>query len=447
MDSARRLVLAALGLVGVALATVATLRAGEPNQSPWRVLGLTGLMWLGFAVSCVLVQRVPPRTAVPLVLAGGIALQALAASVPPRTTDDFYRYAWDGRVQAAGIDPYRYPPTAPELAGLRDGWLFPAGVPLLNHPTEPTIYPPAAQAYFRTVDELAPAGARHKPWQVAAAVLAVATTAALAAFLWRRGGDPRRAVLWAWCPTVILEAGNNGHVDVLAALLVTAGLGTLAATDGRGREAPAVAGAVLGGALLGAATAVKLLPALVLAALTPRRYLPALASAAGVVCLLYLPHLLAVGTDVVGFLPGYLAEQGYNGSGRFALLRLVLPRPLAPYAAAVVLAAVAATVWRRPDPIRPWRGPLLLTGTAFLVLTPSYPWYALLLVALVALDGRWEWLAVAAGGYVAYFAGPLGITHVTMQAIGYGLALAVVATPLLRQLVDGYRRSASVRRS
>lgn len=36
----------------------------------------------------------------------------------------------------------------------------------------------------------------------------------------RTGGDPRLAVLWAWCPTVVLEAGNNAHVDVLGAVLV-----------------------------------------------------------------------------------------------------------------------------------------------------------------------------------------------------------------------------------
>jgi len=411
------------GLIALAGLTAATLRAGEPNAAPLETFALTGLLWAAFAISCALLLRNPPiRAGVPLIVAGGIVLQAVAISAPPRTTDDFYRYAWDGRVQAAGVDPYRYPPTAPELSGLRDEWLFPGGVPRLNHPGEPTIYPPGAQAYFLTVDELSPAGSRHKPWQAAAALLAVATTVLLVAILRASGGDSRLAVLWAWCPTVVLETGNNGHVDVLAALLVVAGLGML---SGAGRRArwPYVAG----GALLGAASAVKLLPGLVLAGLPPRRFGPALASAAAVFGTLYLPHVLAVGPDVLGFLPGYLTQEGYGGSGRFALVRLLVPQTLAPYAAAAVLAVVVSASWRRVDSARPWNGPLLVTGAAFLLLTPSYPWYALLLVALVALDGRWEWLAVAAAGYVAYFAGPLGVTHVTMQVIGYGLALGIVA--------------------
>src|SRR5262245_33419584 len=39
---------------------------------------------------------------------------------PPYLSDDIYRYIWDGRVQSAGINPYRYVPSAPELAHLRD---------------------------------------------------------------------------------------------------------------------------------------------------------------------------------------------------------------------------------------------------------------------------------------------------------------------------------------
>ena len=58
---------------------------------------------------------------------GAAALVTSTIAVPPRSTDDYFRYAWDGRVQAAGIDPYSYPPTDPALSRLRDDWLFPPG--------------------------------------------------------------------------------------------------------------------------------------------------------------------------------------------------------------------------------------------------------------------------------------------------------------------------------
>ena len=56
-----------------------------------------------------------------------------------------------------------------------------------------------------------------------------------------------------------------------------------------------------------------------------------------------------------------------------------------------------------------------MTAGALAVTTPHYQWYSLLLVMLVALDGRPEWLAFAAGGY--YAAEPdLGRYHPSVAA-------------------------------
>ena len=92
----------------------------HPDRVTARVgaVPLTLALWAAFAAGAWLVRRLPRRWAVPLIVAGGIAVQLAALSAPPRGSDDLYRYIWDGRVQAAGIDPYRYPPAAPQLAGL-----------------------------------------------------------------------------------------------------------------------------------------------------------------------------------------------------------------------------------------------------------------------------------------------------------------------------------------
>ncbi|MYS41893.1 hypothetical protein GTY23_11735, partial [Streptomyces sp. SID5998] len=142
-----------------------------------------------------------------LVLAGAAAVAAAALAAPPRTSTDMYRYAWDGRVQSAGISPYAHPPAAPQLARLRDGWLFPSGAACtgwgltrtsdglctrINRPTVPTIYPPVAEGWFAAVHLLSPPGSRHKPLQTGGAVLAFGTTVALLA-VGRRRGDPHRA--------------------------------------------------------------------------------------------------------------------------------------------------------------------------------------------------------------------------------------------------------------
>ncbi|MFJ8623258.1 glycosyltransferase 87 family protein [Kitasatospora sp. NPDC093550] len=421
-----------LALAALVTALVLTVTGNGALPLPgWYLLDLAL-----FAAAVLLLRRVPGAQVVPLVLAGGVAVAAVGLLAPPRTSDDAYRYVWDGRVQAAGISPYARTPEDPALARLRDPGLFPVGdgctgwdehrtaagdCTRINRPAVHTIYPPVAQAWFLAVH---PFGGGVRGVQAGGAVLAVATTGLLLGV----GRQKWRAALWGWFPGVTVWAVNDAHVDTLGALLTVAGLGCAV----RGR-------AVRGGLLLGGAIAAKLLPALALpgalsglAARRPTRQdVLLLGCALGAFALSYLPYVAASGTSVLGYLPGYLREEGYEQGhiDRFGLLRLVLPDRLLPWAAALVLAAVVVRVLYRGDRHRPWAGALLVTGTALLLVAPSYPWYGLLVVALVALDGRWEWLAVPAAAQALYLTGGQ-----PAQQVSYGAALGVVLlVPPLRR--------------
>ncbi len=409
-------VAAAVAGVGLVALTAVTLAAGTRDHHPGLVFFLVVLDWAAFAGSVRLIQQVPVDLALRLVVGVGVALQAVAAAWPPRTSDDVYRYAWDGRVGNHGIDPYRYPPNAVQLTDLRVPWLFPPGhAPLINRPDAPTIYPPVAQLWFRLVDVLSPDRWGIRGYQIAAASIAVGGTLLLIRVLRSLDRDPRLAALWAWCPLVVLESGNNAHIDGVAAVLTLAALALLA----RRRS-------VVGGLVLGAAIGVKLVPALVLPAVLRRRPVATTASALVVVALSYLPHLLAVGGSVIGYLPSYLNQEGFDSGDRFALLRLTMPEHWAPYAALVVAGLTAVLVMTRSDPTRPWVGASTVIGVAFLVTTPAYPWYTLLLAALCIPAERPEWLAVCAAGYLPYLAGWTGWSGGLLQQIGYGAALLTV---------------------
>ena len=412
---------ASLLFVLLVVAVVATLHLRPPKDAQWWTLVAIGGLFGLYVGGSALVLRCSRRFGTGLAVAGGLVLQGFAVSVPPRMTDDFLRYAWDGRVQAAGIDPYRYPPGAPQLARLRDAWLFPDGVtPRLNHPDDRTIYPPVSQAWFWLVHMVSGGEGRQVPLQVGAALLAVMTSVAVVMVLRRTGGDPRLVVWWAWCPTVVLEAGNNAHIDVLASMLTVCALGALAMRRWVG-----------GGVLLGLAVAAKLLPALVAVAVPPRRSLRVGLAAAAAVVAVYIPHVAVLGSDVTGFLGGYVSEESRD---RFRVLRAVLPDDVATVAAVAVLAATALLVWRRADrleaadaPPRPWDGAAVMVGVSFVVLTPSYSWYALLLVPLVALGARPAWLWVVAAGYPVYFSGVLTTGYGGTRVIAYGGAAVLVA--------------------
>ncbi|WP_369776918.1 glycosyltransferase 87 family protein [Streptomyces sp. R33] len=431
----------------------------DPAGLSWRYAAC----WALFTVALLALRRVPAGLVGPLVLAGAVAVTATGLVAAPRTSTDSYRYAWDGRVQSAGISPYDHAPQDPALARLRDPWLFPTGaaactgpdrarIPAggdtgdaggsphctrINRPAVHTIYPPVAEAYFLTVDRLSPEDARHKPLQIGAGVLSLGVTGALLLILRRRGTDPRQAAYWAWCPAVPIEAVNNAHVDVLGVLLAVAGLGLVAA--------PRLGRRVGGGLVLGAAVATKLMPAIVLpgALSGVRRVRDAVAvllPAAAVTALAYLPYVLLSRGSVLGYLGGYVEEEGYedaSAGSRYALLRLVLPDSWALPVLIAAMAGVCGYVLWRGDPRRPWSGALLVTGWAFALLTPGYSWYALLLVALVALDGRWEWLGIAVAGPAVYVTGQAFGSREAVSATAYGLAvlLVLVVTAVRRRAI------------
>jgi hypothetical protein len=412
------------------------------NPAHIRPLPLIAAAWIAFLSAAWLLRKVPLRAAVPLILLGGIAVQLAAVSAPPQNSDDLYRYIWDGRVQAQGIDPYEYVPAARQLTGLRDELLWhpgaywcvkpayvakhpaaelAAGCTAINRPTVPTIYPPVAEAYFLGVHYLPGSDDSTTPIQAAAALAAVLTTVLLLFGLRGLGRDVRMAALWAWCPTVALEAGNSAHVDVVAVGITAAALLVLA-------TARTTRKTILGGVLLGLAIATKVTPVLTVPAVLRRRWITVLAAAGSAFVLVYLPHVIAVGSKVIGFLPGYLKEEGYASGTRFAIIGLLVGGRAAIATAVLVLAVAALAVLRYSDPDQPWRGAVVITAAALAVTTPPFQWYALLLVMLVALDGRPEWLAFAAGGYYAAEPnmGRLTVPYRYHDAFAYGVPVLIV---------------------
>nr|WP_239062127.1 glycosyltransferase 87 family protein [Streptomyces sp. SID13031] len=424
--------------VGVSAGVIAAEAAGWwPNLALLAACGVVG--GVGWAVT----RRPAGRHAVLTVVAIAAVCQVPGLLSAPITSTDAYRYVWDGRVQLSGSSPYSHVPLADELAQLRDPVLFPGLSPTdrsgvtgpprvphdpaavaalsaddprtkINRPRVPTIYPPVAQAYFAAVALLTPWSAGTLGLQVAAAALAVALTALLALELKRRNRDPRWALLWGWSPIVALEAGSAAHVDVLAALIIIAA--AVLAT----RRRP-----ILAGILLGAAAATKLLPLLLLPAFTAlkQRDLRTPVVAIGTFIASYLPHLLAAGTLVIGFLPGYLTQEGFDdGSSRSAILALLLPPEARQLAAGLLAVTLAVLALHRHG-----REPIAVTccwlyGAALLITTPTYPWYGLPLIALAVLAGRFEWLVVPVAAYLAY----ASFGHDQRQGLIYAAALVIV---------------------
>jgi hypothetical protein len=348
-----------------------------------------GAVWVAAAV--IVVRGGGGRRTFALILATAILLRIGALAAPVFLSDDIYRYIWDGRVQAAGINPYRYVPTDAHLEPLRDPTIFP-NVNRNNY--APTIYPPVAQMFFFLATRFGES----------VLVMKLALVAIEAVGIWallqvlRGVGAPREKILfYAWHPLPVWEIAGSGHVDAVMVAFVALAL----AAAVRCRRA-------WSGAALAAATLVKFFPL----ALVPALWRPTgsnrgdwrwLSAFSAVIIAAYLPYI-AVGSRVLGFLSGYVAEEKLaSGSGFWIVevLRNAVSLPTEAYLAlaGVILGGLAIAALRRPPgPSPSWRWAMILGVATTLLASPHYPWYFVWLVALLCVAPWWPawWLTLAA---------------------------------------------------
>jgi len=395
-----------------------------------------GVYWLALgggtavlAAGLRLVPRMQGGRVLLLVLVGGALFRAVLVPTDPVLSDDVWHYLWDGRLAAAGVNPYAYPPSDPALTALRDDEVFPR----LARPEAPTVYPPLSQVVFATTWRT---GLRTpQGFKIVAVAADVGVAVLLAVALRQAGRDPRLVVAYAWHPLPILAFGHSGHGDSLVVLALVAA----AMAWQRGRLWPT-------GALMGVAAGVKLIPLLLLPAFVRPRDggwswrwalgVPAVALA--VLALAYVPYL-DVGERVLGYVTGgYLEREGYETGRRFLLARVLGldGRVLVAFVAPAVVGLVLRS--RRPAAARAaW-----ILGAA-LVLTTPYPWYAAPLVALAVLGAAgwaWGWFALALEvAYVSLFFGPPGIR--LAEWIRFPAALAITVAALLSWRLSVARRA------
>jgi alpha-1,6-mannosyltransferase len=348
-----------------------------------------GAVW---AVAAALVLRGrSQRPALALILGTALLLRLIALAAPVFLSDDINRYIWDGRVQAAGINPYRYIPTDPELAALRDPLIFPN---INRNNYAPTIYPPVAQMLFLMASRF---GETALPVKLVFVTIEAVGIVALLFILRAAGRPPEHILLYAWHPLPVWEIAGSGHVD--AAVVTLVALALAAAVSGR---------RVWSSAALAAATLVKFLPL----GLAPALWRPAKsnlgdwrwpAAFIAVIVAAYLPYI-GVGSRALGFLPGYVAEENLGSGGGFWLLgiaRHAIAIPLAAYLGLAVSALTGLAIGalrRRPEPRSTLDWAMALGTASLFFASPHYSWYFVWLVALLTVAPWWPawWLTLAA---------------------------------------------------
>jgi hypothetical protein len=174
----------------------------------------------------------------------GLLFRCLIVFSPPILEVDIYRYLWDGYVTVQTGDPYNfapleiaqasYPPEyqrpfarSPEelktIAGLAEKANTAGYDPILRkvHFAEYTSpYPPVSQAVFALAAWITPQGSSpHWHLVIMKSLLLVfdLLTAIVVVLILRHAGLPDELVIaYWWCPLLIKEIANSGHLDAIA---------------------------------------------------------------------------------------------------------------------------------------------------------------------------------------------------------------------------------------
>ena len=385
-----------LGLFGVvALGVGVPFWFGPLGEDPGPRLGLLVLAGGAWAASLLWSRRwLPSKRNLGCILVGAVLLRGLALLGTPGTSDDVYRYVWEGALVLEGESPYAHAPKDPSRARERERWSELYG--LINHPEVSAAYPPLTQGVCALgvwaaggTDGLDGGGWRRAVFSLrllfALSDLAVLLPLGL---LLRSTGKPLTLlVAWAWCPLVALESGGAPHFDAVGVLCLMAGL----ALGARGRWKSSMA-------WLAAGTLVKWLP-LMAAPLVGRER--GRTPSAVLLCLLGV----ALGFSAVlplaggaGGLLGGLGEYAFRWESFNVVFRWIegplrehLPldegwrdaRRVARLIIMVPFAVAALWLWWRRVSAPCAVGILL---ALFVVLTPTlHPWYLLWITPFLAL--------------------------------------------------------------
>jgi alpha-1,6-mannosyltransferase len=360
------------------------------------LLVAAGLFYL---VSCYLVLRVsicekPHRCGLGIV-AAGVIFRLTVWPLAPALSDDPYRYRWEGKLQAAGGNPYDARPADLRWAGLRDSTFS-----RVVGKDFKAVYGPLIEQIERWT-YLAVAVVEHDParqvfwFKAPFALCDLGAMAAIWLLLGAHGMARERILIYAWSPLTVVDFWATGHNDSVVVLLVA--LALLSAARERWTWAFAA---------LSLAAAAKIWPVMLFPIFIGWKGVRPLRSwqwwpVIPIFGLLAMPYFTDVGENL-RFMSGFMGGWRNNDSLFGIILWFTKDLYRAKYTAfAIVAVAVAILTLRR---VALERASLWAIAVMLMVAANCHPWYLTWLLPLVALDpvpALLVWTALAPLAYSA----------------------------------------------
>ena len=366
---------ASLGLAVLATGLIGLALSGDLLAHSLRFGSFYVLAGAGFALLVTAAASLPLRAAI----VAAVVLRLLFLPAMPSLTTDYHRYVWDGRVQLAGVNPYKYRPYEHALDSVSY-----SGRDLINHDELKTVYPPLTQAVFLGVEAVTRAlglddAATPRADVVLFKLVFGAFDLATAVAVWFLAASKLRlqaTVLYLLCPAVIVQTWGSAHAEAATVLFCVLAAALLV------RRRDGWAGVALGLAAAFKVTPLALLvPALLGGRTSPARFLAGFVPA---FVIPYVPYLVTGGSF------GSLFQSGTGWTGGslvFTLLAQLTSPQLARWLALGLF--VGGALWIAGS----FRG---RENTA-----EAFAWTFTLLILCLPVVHAWYWLTPLALGLAA----------------------------------------------
>jgi alpha-1,6-mannosyltransferase len=362
------------------------------------------------------------RRVIWFVLAAGLVFRATLFPLYPSLSDDLFRYRWDGKMQAAGYNPYQQAPADPALKHLRDEtW------PGVNGKNYVAVYGPLTELLFRwwypvaaagggvvgsrqeaggrtphTGDRLLPPASRLLPPKgIQASVLLMklpmlAFDLGVALLLLRLlavlGLPAARVLIYWWSPITVVEFAASGHNDSVAVFFLVLALIGLAASE-RAWTLAALALSTLSKLFAG------FLWPMVLVRWIGRGRWKELAWPVVCAAVVYFPFRGGLFGDVQGV--SVYAGSWRNNDSLFGLFAAFTGSPLAASAAyGATVAGIAGFLAGRGVPAL--RSAFVVLGAVLCCASNVFPWYMSWILPLLAVFPNPAWLLFSVLIFLSY---------------------------------------------
>jgi Glycosyltransferase family 87 len=354
------------------------------------------LVWaacfLFYFIVCLWIMRTRPLPGwgeLAIIFAGALLFRLMLLPLPPQLSPDVWRYLWDGHIIAHGYSPYLYAPMDKLFLPLRHGWHF-----YIPYEQFPTKYPPGIELFYLLGYLLTPT--RILGLKALLIAFDIVTCGALAVLLARQGRDPRRVIIYAWCPLPIVEFALAGHGEAVTVTFIV--LAVLCASSSRRSMR------VLAGICIGLATLSKLYPIILLLAIMRKRDWGLLIACMVTIVLGYVPFVLLGHGHIAQVVFSFVGQrQDHIGviqnvlliTGRTIHMPLKTTRAIIQAIEVIGMGTTVVIVlvqrWR--GRMRPETAVFLLTATILVIYAHVFPWYTAALLPWIALLAEPVWTA------------------------------------------------------